>query len=249
MPTEQPSQSPLTSPKHSGHSIRFWRRLWNFLGDDTVARAFNLLLLIVVCWLVMEAATMLIRGAYKSFFVRSGGYAVSEAIEYAMGLRVQTDKDIAALPEAPVYPLPPICLVDARYTNTTRYYAQAQACLGNFGNSDPIFGGWCDFGTGWRAHCRRRAYGMHVLQHEETFVRLVAAIKDPCRFLPSPDKIAKATDTDSERAKRLLESWSNAGCNGSQPFLLYWLQLDFIAPSQINSGKRERIHVMISNRD
>jgi len=236
-----PDQSP---PKPPGYI----RRQWHALGTNRAGRLLRLAIVAVTGWTAVEVTVGLGREAYRSAFINMPGYAVSYASNYALGLRVQTEKDIEALAEAPVYPLPPICLTDPRYTGKADFYDRLQACIGNHASFDPIFGGQCSFDVHWKTTCVHRVYYMHVLQHQDTYERLISSIKNPCLYLPSPEKIAQASGTHESWVTNLNEAWIDAGCDGAREISPYWYQLDFIDRDAAPDSPERKIIMMVSNR-
>ncbi len=227
------------------------RRLWAALGNNRAGRLLRLAIIAVVGWLVVEMVTGVSKEIYRANTASSPGHAVTYAIDYAMGLRVQTEKNVAALPREPVYPLPPTCFEDPLYDANSKipFYDQVASCVGNIGSHDPIFGGLCRLEIDWKTYCRSQVYRMDVLEHPETFARLISAIKNPCRYLPSPEKIARASETHESWVKTLNEAWIDGGCDGGRELPLFWYQIDFIKASRMAPGKMDRLYMMISTRD
>ena len=242
MPTEQPDQSPHKPPGRM-------RLLWQALGRNRAGRLLRLAIIAITGWAAVESVKSLSHHIYTSLFMNKPGFAVSYAIDFAMGLRVQTEMDAAALAVEPAYPLPPICLTDPRYTGRASFYDQLSACVEGITTAGAIFGPWCSFDIGWKTICTPRIYGRHILEHPDTLERLISAIKHPCRYLPAPEKIAQASDTPQSWVQNLNEAWTEAGCDGIREISPYWYQLEFIEPSKRYPGKNDRIYMMVSNRD
>ena len=244
MPTEQPDQSPHKPPGRM-------RLLWQALGRNRAGRLLRLAIIAITGWAAVEMVTGISREIYRANTASDPGFAVSYAIDYAMGLRVQTDRDVAALPKEPAYPLPPTCLEGPLYEADKKipFYDRLAACVGNIGSHDPIFGGLCRLEVDWKTYCRSQVYRMDVLEHPESFARLISAIKNPCSYLPSPEKIATASETHESWVRKLNEAWIDGGCDGSHELPLFWYQLDFIRPSKLAPEKMGRLSVMVSTRD
>lgn len=239
MPIDPTNQSPVKPPVRPPGYLR---RLWQALGRHRAGRLLRLAIIAVTGWVAVEATSGVSRAGYKALFIGDTELAVSYAIEYAFGFRVQTDRDVAAWSTAPAYPLPPVCLSDPQYSSNGPMYFRLDACLGDTNNPDPIFRERCRFGVAWISGCGYRRYHMHVLEHRESFERLVSAIKNPCRYLPSPETIDSATNTSEPNEKDLKIAWRGAGCAGSKHTTLFWTQLEFVdVNAEPNSPKRKII--------
>ncbi|WP_374631878.1 hypothetical protein [Ferrovibrio sp.] len=221
------------------------RRLWQALGRNRAGRLLRLAIIAVTGWVAVEAASGVSRIGYRQLVIGDTGSAVLHAIDYALGLRVQTDRNIAAIPLAPVYPLPPACLTDVKYAGKSRFYDQVDACFEEISHPDPIFGERCQFEVPWQSACLFRKFHMHVFEHPETFARLISAIKYPCRYLPSPEKIAAARDTSVSTAELLQTAWQAGGCDGEKPIPVYWTEIEFLDRSAAPDSPKRSIIVMI----
>ncbi|WP_374633699.1 hypothetical protein [Ferrovibrio sp.] len=225
MPIDPTNQAPARPPG-------YLRRLWQALGRYRAGRLLRLAIIAVVGWMAVESASLFVRWRMAAI-----DGAVQNAIlwstAYATGLRVQTAQDVATLAQSPIYPLPPDCLKEASRKNFMLGSQLIDYCLGPEGFDH--FQGGCLGEIPWAAPCRRYYYNIHLFHHPESLERLISGIIEPCRHLPSPERIAQATQTGEANAASLHEAWRTAGCDGKSRIAEYWFQLDFMVANSADN--------------
>lgn len=227
MPTDQ--QTTTASQAEPPGRMRL---LWQALGSNRAGRLLRLAIIAVIGWAAVESASLFVQ-----WRITANNGAIQNAVlwstAYATGLRIQTERNVAALAQSPVYPLPPGCLEEASRKNFMLGSQLIDYCLGpeGFGH----FQGGCLGEIPWTAPCRRYYYNIHLFHHPESLERLISGIIEPCRYLPSPERIMQATQTSATNAASLHKAWRIAGCDGKNQIAEYWFQLDFMVPSSADN--------------
>lgn len=236
-----PDQSP---PKPPGYI----RRQWHALGTNRAGRLLRLAIVAVAGWTAVESVSFVIKVMIteSKSDVQS---AILWSMKYSTGIRIQTEDDVSALAHEPVYPLPPRCLETARNKKFATGNSLIDFCLGAYG-FDP-FTGDCTGEILWAAACRRYVFNIDLFHDPPSLERLISGITEPCRYLPSPERIARSPKTGDSNAESLLESWRIAGCDGKSQIPEYRFELVFIsfgkAPADASKGIN-RIILMVPTR-
>ena len=235
MPTDQSDQSP---PKPPGRM----RLLWQALGRNRAGRLLRLAIIAIIGWAAVESVSYVIK-----VMITESKSGVQSAIlwstEYSTGIRIQTEDNVSALAHEPVYPLPPRCLEAARNKKFATGNSLIDFCLGAYG-FEP-FSGSCTGESLWAAACRRYVFNIDLFYDPPSLERLISGITEPCRYLPSPDRIARSPKTADSNVESLLRSWRIAGCDGKSQIPEYRFELVFLSFGKASADASEGIRKII----